>query len=144
MQFTRFTDYALRVLVYVAQRPDEWVTIRQVSDAHDISRNHLMKVVSFLGARGYLVSQRGPGGGVRLQLPPDQIRLADVILDTEGGMQLLELPEGVGEELLEPHRKLCAVMQEAVDAFLEALNGNSLSDLIGVNEVPLREAQAHS
>lgn len=144
MQFTRFTDYALRVLVYVAQRPDEWVTIRQVSDAHDISRNHLMKVVSFLGARGYLVSQRGPGGGVRLQLPPDQIRLADVILDTEGGMQLLELPEGVGEELLEPHRKLCAVMQEAVDAFLEALNGNSLADLIGVNEVPLREAQAHS
>ena len=61
MQLTRFTDYSLRVLIYLGLRQDEWVTIRQVSDAYGISRNHLMKVVSFLAGREYLTSQRGPG-----------------------------------------------------------------------------------
>lgn len=130
MQCTRFTDYALRVLIYVGQRPDEWVTIRQISEAYDISRNHLMKVVSFLGHKGYLVSQRGPGGGVRLQLPPDQIRLADVLLDAEGGMELLETPAAISEALSEPHERLGQALHEAVDAFLSALNGQSLADLI--------------
>jgi len=130
MQCTRFTDYALRVLIYVGQRPDEWVTIRQISEAYDISRNHLMKVVSFLGNKGYLVSQRGPGGGVRLQLPPDQIRLADVLLDAEGGMELLATPTAIGDELSEPHERLSQALHDAVDAFLAALNGRSLADLI--------------
>ncbi len=132
MQCTRFTDYALRVLIYVGQRPGEWVTIRQISDTYDISRNHLMKVVSFLGNKGYLASQRGPGGGVQLQLPPDQIRLADVILDAEGSLHLLEAPELPGKyaALSEAHDRLAARLREAVDEFLAALNGYSLADLL--------------
>ena len=130
MQCTRFTDYALRVLVYVAQRPDEWVTIRQISEAYDISRNHLMKVVSFLGNRGYLLSQRGPGGGVRLQLPPEQIRLADVLLDAEGGMDLLPQPDSLPNGLVEPHARLGRMLEHAVQAFLQDLNGQTLADLL--------------
>ena len=130
MQCTRFTDYALRVLVYVAQRPDDWVTIRQISEAYDISRNHLMKVVSFLGNRGYLVSQRGPGGGVRLQVPAHQIRLADVLLDAEGGMDLLPEPETLPACLVEPHARLNHVLRDAIQAFLQDLNGRSLADLV--------------
>ena len=144
MQFTRFTDYALRVLVYVAQRPDEWVTIRQVADAHDISRNHLMKVVSFLGSRGYLRSQRGPGGGVRLMRAPEAIRLADVIIDAEGNMDLLSPPEGVGPELMAPHQRLGAVMNQAVEAFLGALNGHSLADLLDLDEAAPRTVSARA
>ncbi|MEM1413065.1 MAG: Rrf2 family transcriptional regulator, partial [Pseudomonadota bacterium] len=93
-------------------------------------RNHLMKVVSFLGNKGYLISQRGPGGGVRLQLPPSQVRLADVLLDAEGGMELLETPEDIGKELREPHERLSDALRMAVDAFLAALNGRSLADLL--------------
>ncbi len=130
MQCTRFTDYALRVLIYVAQRPDEWVTIRQISEAYGISRNHLMKVVSFLGNHGYLVSQRGPGGGVRLQLPAHQIRLADVLVDAEGGMDLLPQPETLPAGLANAHDRLNEVLHDAVRAFLEDLNGQSLADLV--------------
>lgn len=140
MQCTRFTDYALRVLIYVAQRPDDWVTIRQIAEAYDISRNHLMKVVSFLGAKGYLLSQRGPGGGVRLQLPPDQVRLADVILDTEGDLELIGLPGNVDDELAEPHERLAESLRRAVDAFLETLGTERLSDLLE----PERPAPARS
>jgi Rrf2 family nitric oxide-sensitive transcriptional repressor len=138
MQCTRFTDYALRVLIYVAQRPDEWVTIRQISEAYGISRNHLMKVVSFLGNQGYLVSQRGPGGGVRLQLPAHQIRLADVLIDAEGGMDLLPEPETLPAGLVDAHSRLNTVFQDAVQAFLEDLNGQSLADLLR----PSTEAQS--
>ena len=84
MQLTRFTDYSLRVLIYLGIRQEEWVTIRQISDAYGISRNHLMKVVSFLASNDYLVSQRGPGGGIRLKRPPHEINLAEVIIDAEG------------------------------------------------------------
>jgi Rrf2 family nitric oxide-sensitive transcriptional repressor len=130
MQCTRFTDYALRVLIYVAQRPDEWVTIRQISEAYGVSRNHLMKVVSFLGNRGYLLSQRGPGGGVRLQVPAHQIRLADVLVDAEGGMILLPEPETLPAGLDTAHARLTQVLHDAVQAFLADLNGQSLADLL--------------
>lgn len=130
MQFTRFTDYSLRVLVYLGQNPDQWVTIREISDAYDISRNHLMKVVSFLGNRGYLSSQRGPGGGVRLGREPAQIRLADVILDTEGDMDLLECMTMPVKRLPTAQRRLRALLQEAVQAFVDSLNGHSLADLL--------------
>ncbi len=130
MQCTRFTDYALRVLLYVAHRPDEWVTIRQISEAYGISRNHLMKVVSFLANRGYLLSQRGPGGGVRLQLPAHQIRLADVVVEAEGGMELLKEPETSPESLANAHTRLHEVLENAVQALLDDLNDQTLADLI--------------
>lgn len=130
MQCTRFTDYALRVLIYVGQRPEEWVTIRQISEAYDISRNHLMKVVSFLGARGYLISQRGPGGGVRLQIPPEQVRIADVLLDAEGELEIVPAPRTLVDGLSEPHERLARTFDSAVSAFLAVLASKSLADLI--------------
>ncbi len=130
MQFTRFTDYALRVLIYVGQRPNQWVTIREVSDAYGISRNHLMKVVSFLGGTGYLLSQRGPGGGVRLQVSPAEIRLAEVILHTEGSMDLLPTPGELPGSLRQPHAQLELALGEAAGAFIDSLNDRSLADVL--------------
>lgn len=130
MQFTRFTDYALRVLIYVGQRPDEWVTIRKVSDAYGISRNHLMKVVSFLGNKGYLESQRGPGGGVRLRMPPAQVSVADVIFDAEGGMNLLTPPDELPDMLQHPHDTLDRILNDASDAFMHFLRDYNLADML--------------
>ena len=73
MRLTRFTDYSLRVLIYLGLEQDRLVTIRSISDAYAISRNHLMKVVSLLTRMGYLNAQRGPGGGIRLARPPSEI-----------------------------------------------------------------------
>jgi Rrf2 family nitric oxide-sensitive transcriptional repressor len=142
MQFTRFTDYSLRVLIYLGQHPGNWVTIREISDAYDISRNHLMKVVSFLGNRGYLTSQRGPGGGVRLNQDPERIRLADVILDAEGDMNLLECMRLPADQLPTAQRRLCDLLQGAVQAFVDTLNGQSLADLLENKSAPLPRLQA--
>lgn len=130
MQLTRFTDYSIKVLVYLANQPDKWVTIRQVSDDYAISRNHLMKVVSFLGAKGYVKSQRGPGGGIKLDKTPADISLANVVKDAEGDLALLDCmrPDHPAPEGYE--QRLQSVMNMALQAFIDTLSYHSLADLL--------------
>lgn len=130
MQLTRFTDYSIKVLVYLARQPDEWVTIRQVSDDYAISRNHLMKVVSFLGAKGYVKSQRGPGGGIKLDKAPADISLARVVKDAEGDLALLACMRADHPALQGYEQPLQGIMQLALQAFIDTLNYHSLADLL--------------
>jgi len=130
MQLTRFTDYSLRVLIYLGIRQEEWVTIRQISDAYGISRNHLMKVVSFLTSKGYVASQRGPGGGIRLSARPADISLAEVVVDAEGDMRLVECFREDANCVLTPSCRLKGVLAGALQAFLDSLNQHSLADII--------------
>lgn len=139
MQLTRFTDYSLRVLIYLGLRPGEWVTIGQISDAHGISRNHLMKVVSFLSRNGYVDSQRGPGGGVRLHLPPDEINIAIVVKAAESDMNLAECFGQTVQCRIAPACRLRGIFAEGLDAFMGVLDKYSLDDLIHPGE-PLRES----
>ena len=71
MQITSYTDYALRVLIYLASSPDRQATITEISDFYNISRNHLVKVVHQLGSKGFVKTTRGKGGGFSLQRPPE-------------------------------------------------------------------------
>ena len=87
MRLTRFTDYSLRVLIYLGQNNQNRVTIHQISEAYDISKNHLMKVVSNLTRLKIVVAQRGPGGGIQLNRPPEEISLDEVISNTEKHLQ---------------------------------------------------------
>ncbi len=67
MRLTRFTDYSLRVLIYLGQNDQNRVTISQISESYNISKNHLMKVVSNLTRLQFVSAQRGPGGGIQLE-----------------------------------------------------------------------------
>ncbi len=83
MQLTKFSDYALRVLMYVAQGEGRPATIAEIARAHGISRAHLMKVVNRLAQRGYLTTQRGKGGGIALGRPAAGISVGQVVRDFE-------------------------------------------------------------
>ena len=63
MQVTRYSDYSLRVLIYLAVRPDQLATIEEIAQAYGISKAHLMKVVHQMGRAGFLETVRGRGGG---------------------------------------------------------------------------------
>lgn len=145
MRLTRFTDYSLRVLIYLGVHPDNWVTIREISDAYDISRNHLMKVVSSLAQLGYVTSQRGPGGGLKLAQDPADINLAKVILDTEADLRLVECFDKDGNCALTPACRLKNLLCVALDEFVGSLAKHSLAELIEPREelarlsgIPLR------
>ena len=82
MKLSLFSDYSLRVLMYAAMAEGNFL-IDDISRAYGISRNHVAQVVHHLGKLGYLHTQRGRGGGIRLALPPREIRLGKLIRQTE-------------------------------------------------------------
>ncbi len=66
MRLTVYSDYALRMLMYLALKPDQLSTIADIAASYDISENHLMKVAHQLGVGGFVETVRGRGGGLRL------------------------------------------------------------------------------
>ena len=130
MKLTRFTDYSLRVLIYLGLKDDNRVTIREISDAYGISRNHLMKVVSLLTRMGYLDARRGPGGGIALARPPGEIILADVVRDMEDDLNLVECFCDGGTCVIKPMCKLKSALNQALAAYLDTLERYTLLDLL--------------
>ena len=86
MRLTLYSDYALRVLMYVAVKEDGLATIDEIAKSYSISRNHLMKVVHQLGVAGYIETVRGRGGGLRLAKPVEAIGLGELVRYTEPDM----------------------------------------------------------
>ena len=130
MKLTRFTDYSLRVLIYLGLRDNGRVTIREISDAYGISRNHLMKVVSLLTRMGYLDARRGPGGGIALARPPGEIVIADVVRDMEDDLNLVECFCQGGSCVIKPMCKLKTALNQALAAYLDTLERYTLLDLL--------------
>ncbi len=130
MKLTRFTDYSLRVLIYLGLKDDKRVTIREISDAYGISRNHLMKVVSLLTRMGYLDARRGPGGGIALSRPPGEINLADVVRDMEDDLNLVECFCDGGTCVIKPMCELKTALNQALAAYLDTLERYTLLDLL--------------
>lgn len=125
MRLTRYSDYALRVLIYLAARPEELSAINDISRAYGISQNHLMKVVSDLAGNGYVTSLRGRKGGIRLARPAKDINVGDVVRHTEEGFDLVDC----GSCVIAPACGLTGAFQEAVKAFLAVLDRYTLADL---------------
>ena len=130
MKLTRFTDYSLRVLIYLGLKDDGRVTIREISEAYGISRNHLMKVVSLLTRMGYLDARRGPGGGIALARAAGDIIVADVVRDMEDDLNLVECFCEGGTCVIKPMCELKAVLDRALKAYLETLESYTLLDLL--------------
>ena len=83
MYLTQQTDYALRVLIYAAVNDKSLVNIATIAETYNISKSHLMKVVTALVKGGFLTSIRGKGGGLKLAQPPEKIRVGTVVRVTE-------------------------------------------------------------
>lgn len=131
MQLTRFTDYSLRLLIYLAMNDDRLVTIKEIARSYDISQNHLMKIVHQLGGLGYLETVRGKGGGMRLARRPALINVGDVVRDTEEHMDIMECFKTEFKDC--PLLPSCALKSILIDArknFLATLDRYSLADLM--------------
>jgi len=130
MKLTRFTDYSLRVLMYLGLQENGRVTIKEISESYDISRNHLMKVVSMLTRMGYLDARRGPGGGIALARPANEINLAEVVMDMEDDLNLVECFCDGGNCIITPVCELRRVLSQALNAYLHTLKKFTLADML--------------
>ncbi|MGC3962509.1 MAG: Rrf2 family transcriptional regulator [Rhodocyclaceae bacterium] len=130
MKLTAFTDYTLRVLMYLALRPGELATITEMAAAYGISENHLMKVVHQLARNGTIESVRGKGGGVRLVRRADEINLGAVIREAEGAAPIVECFADRDACCITPRCKLAGVLAGAFAALYAHLDAYTLADLI--------------
>jgi len=138
MQLTKFSDYALRVLIYLARCDGDQVTISEIARAHAVSESHLTKVVNRLGRAGYLLTARGKGGGIRLARSPQEITVGAVIRDLEPLVQVECFAAGYkGGCRLFPGCSLMRVLHRAQRDYLSALDRHTLAEI----SVP-RRAQA--
>jgi len=126
MRLTRYTDYAMRVLLYLGARPEALCSISEVSRAYGISQNHLMKVVNDLARAGYVASVRGRFGGIRLGRPAGEINVGAVVRHTEDGFDLVDCAGCV----IAPACGLTGALDEALAAFMRVLDDYTLEDLL--------------
>jgi Rrf2 family nitric oxide-sensitive transcriptional repressor len=135
MQLTRFTDYSLRVLIYLGSHPDTLATVATIAEEYAISRHHLTRVVHQLGLKGYIETVRGKGGGFRLARQPGQIGIGNVVRDMESGFELAEcFRPGDASCRLMPACALKPVLAEAGRAFLASLDRYTLADLLPASQ----------
>jgi Rrf2 family transcriptional regulator, nitric oxide-sensitive transcriptional repressor len=131
MQLTSFTDYALRSLMALGAVAPDKLTVGQLSEAYDISVNHLLKVVTELAALGYVETLRGKAGGARLARPPEEIRLGTVVRQLEPSFGLVPcLRSGEAPCVIAPVCRLKRVLSGATEAFLADLDRYTLADLL--------------
>jgi len=133
MRLTNFTDYTLRVLIFLGVHQDEQrlATIGDIAATYGISQNHLMKIVHHLGKRGYVETLRGKGGGMRLARPPELINIGEVVRGTETDLAIVECFQR-GNSLcpITPVCELRHLLACAMDKFFAVLDGHTLADLI--------------
>ena len=128
MQLTRFTDFGLRMLMYLSKHDRTTpITIAEIAGQFDVPHNHLIKVANRLGKLGLVKALRGRNGGLVLAVPADSIRLGDALRGLEGDTPLVncdEPPCALGGNCL-----LSGALRSGLSAFYERMNEYTLADV---------------
>jgi Rrf2 family nitric oxide-sensitive transcriptional repressor len=130
MRLTTFSDYALRLLLYAAANHERLVTIEEATQAYGISRGHLMKVANMLSRAGFLTAVRGRSGGLMLAKKPAEVRIGDVVRASEPDFALVECFARGNRCIVTKYCRAADVLNEALGAFLDALDRYTLQDVM--------------
>lgn len=144
MRLTKFTDYALRLLLLSASAPERNFTIAEAAGLYGISAPHLKKVVRTLSREGFLEGTRGRTGGFRLGRPAEQINLGEVIRITEPDFAIVECLGPDCSCAIVPICKLPGIVDRALQAMLDVFDGYTLADISpgdGLQELLLAKAE---
>ena len=131
MHLTRFTDYSIRVLIFLATKGEERSTINEIAEAFNISRNHLMNIVQEVSQKNYVTAIRGKNGGLLLTRDPATIGLGELVREMENDMALVECFHSDNACIITPACRLQPILNDALSAFLGVLDHYTLADLLG-------------
>lgn len=131
MQLSSFTDYSIRVLIYLSTlHAGELTNISKVSEHYTISKNHLVKVVHKLGQLGYIETIQGKNGGIKLKKSPKQINIGHLISQLEP-LELLNC--SVSYCNISPACRLKKYLVNAKNMFIKELEQYTIDDLVNDN-----------
>jgi Rrf2 family nitric oxide-sensitive transcriptional repressor len=143
MRLAEYTDHTLRVLMHCAANPGRLITIAEVAEAQEISKNNLMKIVSDLARQGVLETIRGRSGGVRLVKPPSEIRIGDVVRGAETDFRLVEcFDDTTNACTMSASCGLKGLFGRALAAYFRELDGATLADIVPPPRRPAKPASA--
>lgn len=126
MQLNKFTDYGLRLLMYLIKSSDQLHTIAQVAHDLHISENHLVKVSHFLAQQNWIISTRGKGGGIRIHPEAVYLPIGEVIRALEHDQKVIDC---LGIECnLREDCHLSLLFPLAIEQFYQYLNQYQLKD----------------
>lgn len=131
MHITRYTDYSLRVLIYLAINKQQLTTINDIAVSYGISKNHLMKIVQQLNLQGYVLATRGKNGGIKLNHPAEQINIGKLVREIEDKNKLVECFGDDNQCVITPSCQLKKVFAKAQENFFSTLDAYTLQDLVG-------------
>ncbi|NMB02410.1 MAG: Rrf2 family transcriptional regulator [Firmicutes bacterium] len=130
VEITRKSEYAVSALVELAKHPGEYISSKVIATRQEIPVNFLPQIIATLGAQGWVLGVRGPGGGVRLEVDPSSITIKDVVELIEGPIAITKC---LAEDLhcsREGNCPLHPVWREAQEAFVEVLGKRTIADLV--------------
>jgi len=132
VRLTVYTDYSLRVLLYLGVRgQDHLATIQEIADTYQISKNHLMKVTYDLGKNGFIETIRGRGGGIRLAVAPEEVNIGQVVRKTEEDFHIVECFDPESNLCkISPECRLKYALNEALQAYFKVLDSYTLADVL--------------
>lgn len=128
MQMTKFTDFSLRVLIFLATF-DKTSSVSEINQKYSISKNHLAKIIHKLAKLKYIKTMQGRGGGISLAMHPCDINIGAVVREMEN-FHIVECFSFEENCLLSPVCKLKNIFQTASFAFLEILDKYTLADIV--------------
>jgi Rrf2 family nitric oxide-sensitive transcriptional repressor len=130
MRLRTLTDYTLRLLMYLAQRPGRLCTIAEVADSYGVSKAHMMKITHQLGLAGWIETMRGKGGRMRLAQAPQDIGLGEVVRSMEPDFFMVECFSTGNVCVLPGTCKLTGVIEGALQSFMDYLDSRRLADIL--------------
>ncbi len=140
MKLTAFTDYSLRTLMYLAVHPDRLCTTKEIAEQFQVSQNHMGKVAYQLSKCGYVETQKGKNGGMKLAQPPATINLGEAVRNLEPDFHLVEcFNQSENKCKITSACKFKSILFDAQAAFFKTLDGYTLAQITD-NEVDLLSA----
>jgi len=131
MQIQAFSDFTLRILMYLAVAGDRLVTSREIAETYDLSFDHIAKASQLLAREKYVHAVRGRGGGMRLAKDPCDISIGEILRLTEAGSGLVEcMRAGPTRCLIAPVCGLAPILADANEAFFASLDDRTLADAL--------------
>ena len=131
MQLNKFTDYALRILLYIAQPRDMPYTIAEIAEDLHVSKNHLVKIVHFMGQHNWIITTRGKGGGIRLNPQALNSQLGEIVRILQGYHQIVEC--NTPPCVLRSKCGLKGILDQALEQFYISLNQYTLNDVLNTS-----------
>ncbi|PKG38862.1 Rrf2 family transcriptional regulator [Psychromonas sp. Urea-02u-13] len=131
MHITRYTDYSLRVLIYLAINNQQLSTINDIAKSYSISKNHLMKIVQQLSHRGFVLAIRGKNGGIKLNRAANEINIGNLVREIEDKNKLVECFGGDNQCVITPSCQLKKIFAQAQESFFKTLDDYTLENLVG-------------